>query len=85
MKAESMRTAKGFYEIHHEIDVGLETKEGCIRMMELYSKHQATNLIFEWQIHLNRLNWDKQGIPDNAEISKFLEKYKGHKLNSTKY
>lgn len=34
-----MKTAKEFYETHHPIDVGVETKGGCIQMMQKYSEH----------------------------------------------
>jgi hypothetical protein len=34
-----MLTAKEFYEKMHPIDVGLETKEGCIKMMEEYANY----------------------------------------------
>lgn len=34
-----MKTPKEFYEMHHHIDVGVETKEGCIKMMEAYVEY----------------------------------------------
>ena len=42
-----MKTPKEFYEIHHPIDVGVETKDGCIKMMEAYAEYvlqQVKNL-----------------------------------------
>jgi hypothetical protein len=42
-----MKTPKEFYEMHHPIDVGVETKEGCVKMMEGYAEYvlqQVKNL-----------------------------------------
>lgn len=33
------------------------------------------NIITSWQLHVNKLNGDKYGIPDNVEIDKFLNNY----------
>jgi hypothetical protein len=34
-----MKTAQQFYEMHHPIDLGICTKEECIKMMNGYSNY----------------------------------------------
>lgn len=40
-----MKTSKEFYEMHHPMDIGLATKDECIKMMAEYATYVLRQLI----------------------------------------
>ena len=52
-----------------------DAKAGILADVSKREGLRDKRLLFAWQMHVNELNGDKHGIPDPAEIRKFLANY----------
>jgi len=56
-------------------DNAYEQMENAMNEYAEFRLGDVTDLLFAWQKHVNNLNGDKLGNPDNVEIKKFLANY----------